>query len=564
LWEVEQMTRATVRQTTAGDRAASGLRDKAPTGIAGFDEITGGGLPRGRVTLVSGAAGSGKTVFGAEFLARGARQFGEPGVLLCFEESADELMANVSSLGFDLADLQRDGQLVIDALGASQTKFVQTGPFDLEGLFLRIGGTIEAVGAKRVVLDTLEVLFAALGDEATVRAELGRLFRWLKDSGVTVVVTAETGGPGQLSRFGFEEYLADCVVSFDNRVVDEQATRRVRIVKYRGSTHGPDEYTFLIGRGGLVVLTNPAAQHYDISGERISTGIERLDHMLSGGPYRGSTVLLTGTPGTGKTTIAAMTAQAACARGESVVFLSFEEAPTQLLRNMRSIGVNLGPWVEKGQLHLQSVRRSGSGFAEHLAMLQALLQSREPSLVVLDGVGSLQQLAPAPAVGSALARQLEMIKSRGATVLLTSLAHSTRETSELAVSSLVDTWLMLRSEEAHGERNRLLSVIKSRGMPHSHRVCELVLSRDGATVIDVYVSARGVLAGSARLAQQAQDQKDQREHAVEVARRHRLLDRRTAQVEKEIAALRADLAAESAAQHEFADAPDGAVPVEAP
>src|ERR1700712_2290112 len=364
--------------------------EKTPTGINGFDEITGGGLPRGRPTLVTGAAGAGKSLFGIEFIVRGARDFGEPGVILAFEESQSDLVTNVASLGFDLAQLERDGMVAIDAFRLDPAELMETGAFDLEGLFIRLSSAVESVGAKRVVLDTIELLFSALPNEAIVRAELGRLFRWLKDRGLTTVITGERGKEGDLTRFGIEEYVSDCVVTLDHRVHDEISTRRLRVVKYRGSLHGTNEYPFLITERGLVVVPiTSVGLTYGASTERIASGIPRLDEMLAGGIYRGSSVMISGTAGTGKTSIGALMADASCARGEKALFFSFEESPDQLIRNMRSIGIDLKRWVDAGLLQVRAVRPTAFGFEEHLAMLHQLADAQEPQLVVLDAVASL-------------------------------------------------------------------------------------------------------------------------------------------------------------------------------
>ncbi|MET0837588.1 MAG: circadian clock protein KaiC [Marmoricola sp.] len=491
---------------TSANRPLAGP-EKAPTGITGFDDITGGGLPRGRPTLVTGAAGAGKTLFGIEFLVRGARDFGEPGVLLAFEESEGDLATNVASLGFDLDQLERDGLLAIDAFRLDPSEIVETGSFDLDGLFIRLASAVESVGAKRVVLDTIELLFSALPNEAIIRGELGRLFRWCKERGLTVVVTGEKGGEGSLTRFGIEEYVSDCVVSLDHRVDEQVSTRRLRVVKYRGSLHGTNEYPFLItDRGIVVVPITSVGLGYDASEERVSTGIERLDQMLAGGVYRGSAVMISGTAGTGKTSIAAAMADAACARGEKALFFSLEESPGQLVRNMRSIGIDLQPWVDQGLLMMSSVRPTAFGFEEHLAMLYRILEEFEPTLVILDAVASLAQAGARRETASAIARDLDLLKGHGVTTVMTTLAHgAAHESSEVEVSSLVDTWLLLRNHESNGERNRLLFVIKSRGSAHSNQVREFVLSDDGPQLVDVYVGPDGVLTGSARVRQMAME-----------------------------------------------------------
>ncbi len=527
--------------------------DKAATGIRGFDEITGGGLPRGRPTLVTGAAGAGKTLFGIEFLVRGARDYGEPGVLLAFEETKSDLATNVASLGFDLDQLERDGLLAIDAFRIDPAEMVETGAFDLEGLFIRLASAVESVGAKRVVLDTVELLFSALPNEAIIRGELGRLFRWLKDHGLTVVITGERGKLGDLTRYGIEEYVSDCVVTLDHRVHDEISTRRLRVVKYRGSLHGTNEYPFLITEKGLVVVPiTSVGLTYAASDERVSTGVPRLDEMLAGGVYRGTAVMISGTAGTGKTSLGAIMVDAACARGERALFFSFEESPDQLVRNMRSIGVDLQRWVDSGLLQLEAVRPTAFGFEEHLAMLHRLLDESHPQLVVLDAVASLTHAGARNETTSAISRDLDLLKGRGITTVMTTLTQGlSHESSEVDVSSLVDTWLLVRNDESNGERNRLMFVIKSRGSAHSNQVREFVLSDNGADLLDVYVGPNGVLTGSERVEQVSWERLAQATRADETERRRMELVQRSAAFEAQIAALHAQLTAETAEFERF-------------
>ena len=521
---------------------------KAQTGITGFDEVTNGGLPRGRPTLVTGAAGSGKTLFGVEFLVRGARDFGEPGVLLAFEESQSDLATNVASLGFDLDQLERDGLLAIDAFRLDPAEIVETGSFDLEGLFIRLAMAVESVGAKRVFLDTIELLFSALPNEAIIRGELGRLFRWLKERDLTVVISGERGKEGDLTRFGIEEYVSDCVVTLDHRVDDQISTRRLRVAKYRGSLHGTNEYPFLITERGLVVVPiTSVGLTYEASTERISTGMARLDEMLAGGIYRGSSVMISGTAGTGKTSVGALMANASCERGEKALFFSFEESPEQLIRNMGSIGLDLRRWIDAGLLQVRAVRPTAFGFEEHLAMLHELIHEHEPELVVLDAVASLTLGGAQSATTSAISRDLDLLKRRGITGVMTTLTHGVaEESSEVDVSSLVDSWLLLRNDEHNGERNRLLFVIKSRGSAHSNQVREFVLTDEGAELLDVYVGPHGVLTGSERVEQISQEHLAQTARADETERRRLELDRRSAAIRAEIAALQAQLSADTA------------------
>jgi circadian clock protein KaiC len=494
--------------TTTGQGELTSL-EKAPTGIVGFDEITGGGVPRGRPTLVAGAAGSGKTLFALEFLVRGARDHGEPGVLIAFEESAPDLALNVASLGFDLDGMQRDGTLLIDAVHLDPAEFVESGSFDLEGLFIRLASAVAEVGAKRVVLDTIELLFSALPNEAVVRGELGRLFRWLKEQELTTVITGERGNvDGQLTRFGIEEYVSDCVVVLDHRVVDEMSTRRLRVTKYRGTVHGTNEYPFLISDKGMVVVPITAMSlDHAASDEQISSGIPALDEMMGGGVFRGSSVMVSGTAGTGKSSISAAYADAACRRGERALYISLEESPAQIVRNMRSIGYDLRQWIDQGLLRIESIRPTAFGFEEHLAMLHRLVDEFEPQLVVLDALAGLSRIGNGRGTSQAIARDIDLLKSRGITAVMTILSHGIEgENTEVDMSSLVDTWVLLRNHESDGERNRLVFVIKSRGIAHSNQVREFLLTDDGPELVRVYVGPQGVVTGSARIRLQRQQQ----------------------------------------------------------
>ena len=519
--------------------------DRAPTGISGLDQITGGGLPRGRVTLIAGSAGAGKTLLGLQFLVAGARDYGEPGVLLTFEESAAKVADNVRSLGFDLDELQRDGLLAVLSFQVEPTEIVAAGEFDFEPLFVILDDAITRVGAKRVVLDTIEVLFGAFGADSIVRAELSRLARWLEERGVTAIVTGERG-EGTITRHGIEEYVSDCVIVLDHRVREEISTRRLRVVKYRGSAHGTNEYPFFISARGFVVLPiTSITLDYGAPEERISTGIARLDHMLGGGIFRGSTVLVSGTAGTGKTSLGAHMANAACGRGERVLWVLFEESPAQVLRNMRSIGLDLRPWTDAGLLHIWPARPATLGLETHLALLVQLLDEVTPTVTVLDGIASFGDGVAAGEVTSMLARKMDMLKARGITTLATALGNGDAA-STLSVSSMVDTWLLLRNVESNGERNRLLFVLKSRGTAHSNQVREFVLTDHGAELVDVYVGGAGMLTGSARLAQQAAEREAQLRQADDVEHRRRELRRSISEHEAHFAAVQDQIAAERA------------------
>jgi circadian clock protein KaiC len=522
--------------------AAAGPRlPKCPTGIQGLDEITDGGLPRGRPTLVCGGAGCGKTLLAAEFLVRGAVQFGEPGVLMAFEETEAELRANVASLGFDLAGLVRRKQIVIDYVHLEPGEVQESGEYDLEGLFVRLNHALDSVGAKRVVLDTLEALFAGLRNEAILRAELRRLFRWLKEKGVTAVITAERGRE-QLTRHGLEEYVSDCVILLDHRVNDQIATRHLRVVKYRGSRHGTNEFPFLIGEAGLSVLPiTSLALNHKVSSERIATGIPRLDAMLGGrGFFRGSSILLTGTPGTGKTIISANFAQAAARRGERVLFFSFEESPNQIIRNMYSIGLRLEPLVQRGLLRFHSARPSLYGLEMHLATMFKEIASFQPHVVIMDPITSLMEAGTDSECKGMVTRLIDYLKAGQVTSLFTSLTqggHALQQ-SEMAMSSLMDSWLLLQDCEGNGERNRVLYVLKARGMAHSNQVREFLISERGIDVVDAYIGPSGVLTGSARAAQEALEKAAVLASQQEAARRKRELERKRLALERQIGGLR--------------------------
>jgi circadian clock protein KaiC len=520
---------------------------KAATGIQGLDEITGGGLPRGRPTLICGSAGCGKTLLAMEFLVRGATQFGEPGVFMAFEETADELAQNVRSLGFDLEDLADQQKLLIDHVHVERSEIEETGEYDLEGLFIRLGHAIDTLGARRVVLDTLETLFGGLSNSAILRSELRRLFRWLKDKGVTAVITGERGD-GTLTRQGLEEYVSDCVIVLDHRVTENLSTRRLRIVKYRGTVHGTNEYPFLIDETGVSVLpiTSLGLRH-EASEERISTGVPRLDAMLGGaGIYRGSSVLISGTAGTGKTSLAGHFADATCRRGERCLYLAFEESESQMVRNMRSIGLDLSPWLKKGLLCFHATRPTAFGLETHLAELHKLVKDFQPRAVIVDPITNFLKAGTPGEAEAMLMRLIDFLKAQQITALFTSLTHggSALEQSEAGVSSLIDTWLLMRDIELGGERNRGMYVLKSRGMAHSNQIREFLLTDHGVELKDVYVGPDGVLTGSLRLAQEARERAAALGRQEEIERRQRDLERKRRALEAQMAAQRGQFEAE--------------------
>lgn len=514
---------------------------KAPTGIQGLDEITGGGFPRGRPTLICGSAGAGKTLLAMEFLVRGATEYNEPGVFMAFEETAPELTQNVRSLGFDLDELATQKKLVIDFVRIERSEIDETGDYDLEGLFIRLGSAIDAIGARRVVLDTIENLFAGLQNQGILRAELRRLFRWLKDKGVTAVITAERGD-GALTRHGLEEYVSDCVILLDHRVTDQVSTRRLRVVKYRGTAHGTNEYPFLIDEDGFSVLpiTSLGLQH-QVSGERIPSGVARLDTMLGGeGFYRGTTVLVSGTAGTGKTSLAASFVDAACRRGERALYFSFEESQGQLIRNMRSIGLNLEQWTKKKLLQFHSSRATFYGLEMHLAMIHKIVQDFQPKVVVLDPIGSMIQAGNQRDAHIMIVRLIDFLKQKQITAFLTNLTSggAALERTDVEISSIVDTWLFTRDIELDGERNRALYVLKSRGTAHSNQLREFLLTPQGVDLLDVYVGPDGVLTGSSRLSQEAREKAVAQARQQEADRRERERVRKREALEARILALR--------------------------
>ena len=520
---------------------------KSPTSIQGLDEITGGGLPKGRPTLICGGAGCGKTLFAMEFLVRGATLYNEPGVFISFEETEKELTANVASLGFDLDNLVKRNKIWLEHIHIVRGEIEQSGEYDLEGLFIRIHHAVESIGAKRVVLDTIETLFTGLPNSHILRSELQRLLRWLKRKGVTTIITAERG-EGTLTRQGLEEYVSDCVILLDHRVNDQSSIRRLRIVKYRGSTHGTNEYPFLIDEDGFSVLpVTSLGLNYSSSHERISTGIPRLDTMLSGkGYFRNSTVLVSGTAGTGKTSIAAQFVEASCKRGERVLYFTFEESPSQLVRNMRSIGINLEPWVKKGLLQFHATRPTLYGLETHLTTSIKLINQFKPAVVVLDPINAFVMGENQTEVKTMLLRLVDYLKMKQVTAFFTSLssADDNMETTDIYISSLIDTWLLLRDIEIGGVRNRGLYVLKSRGMAHSNQIREFRLTDHGIELLDVYVGAEGVLTGSARLSQETKDEAEQLLRQQEIGSKQFGLERKRDAMEAQIVVLRSEFEAE--------------------
>jgi circadian clock protein KaiC len=530
---------------------------KCPTGIVGLDQLTHGGLPRGRPALICGGAGCGKTLLALEFIVRGATQFDEPGVFVSFEEMSEELTDNARSLGFDLDDLVKRKKLAMDYVRLERSEIEESGDYDLEGLFVRLNHAIDSVKAKRVVLDTIESLFSGLSDTGILRAELRRLFRWLKDKGVTAVITAEKG-EGTLTRHGIEEYVSDCVMVLDHRIHDQLSTRRLRIVKYRGSAHGTNEYPFIIDEKGFSVLpvTSVGLEHAATTA-RISSGVERLDTMLSGrGFFRGSSILASGTAGTGKTSLSCSFARATCQNNERCLYFAFEESPAQIMRNVRSIGIELQPFVARGLLQFHASRPSLYGLETHLAVMHRQIEAFKPSVVIIDPVTSMITAGVARDARSVLLRLIDYLKGLQITVFMNSLIHdgNAMEQDEVEISSLIDTWLFVRDIELGGERNRGMYILKSRGMAHSNQIREFVLGRQGIELVDVYLGPAGMLTGSARIAQAAKERARETAGRRDVTRQQAVMLSKRKAFEARIAALQAQIIAQDqATEHLIAD-----------
>ena len=515
--------------------------EKVPTGITGLDEITEGGLPQGRPTLICGTAGVGKTLFGLEFILKGAQQYDEPGVIVTFEEKPEDLAMNVASLGYDLKKMQDKGIVSVDHVHVERAEIEETGEYDLEGLFIRLGYAIDSIGAKRVLLDTIENLFAGLSNQGILRAELRRLFNWLKEKNVTAVITAEKGD-GTLTRQGLEEYVSDCVIVLDHRVANQVSTRRLRIVKYRGSVHGTNEYPFMIDEEGISVLPVTSLKlNNEVSSRRIASGMAELDRMLGGsGFFRGSTILVSGTAGTGKTSIAATYADASCKRREKCLYFAFEESPQQIVRNMRSIGIDLQQHVDAGLLEFQASRPTLYGLEMHLVSIHKKINAFKPKAIVLDPITNLITAGQLSDVKSILLRLIDFVQAEGITTMFTALNlnTATNEQTDEGVSSLVDAWITIRDIESNGERNHGLYIMKSRGMKHSNQVREFIITDGGLKLEDVYIGADGILTGSAREAQQLAEATGMELRTYALTRKDREVDRKRKVLEATITSLR--------------------------
>jgi circadian clock protein KaiC len=516
---------------------------KSPTGITGFDEITVGGLPKGRPTLICGDAGSGKTVFSIEFIVKGAMEFNEPGVFVAFEEKSQELAVNVASLGFDLNKLIADKKIKIDHVGIDRSEIEETGEYDLNGLFIRLGYAIDSIRAKRVVLDTIENLFSGLTNHGILRAELRRLFTWLKDKGVTAIVTGERG-EGKLTRQGLEEYVSDCVILLDHRIQNQISTRRLRIIKYRGSVHGTNEYPFLIDEDGISVLPVTSLQlGNEVSSQRVSSGIPSLDEMLGGkGFFRGSSILISGTAGSGKTSIATCFANAACLRKDRCLFFAFEESSPQIIRNMRSINIDLAQHVKNGLLKFSTSRPTLHGLEMHLVVFYKLIRQFKPKVVILDPITNLITVGDPGEVKSILIRLIDFLQNEQITVMFTALTLNGNRQSQTDedVSSLVDTWISLRDLEYNGERNHTLYILKSRGMKNSNQVREFLISNEGIQIGEVVLGPEGVLIGSAKKAYELEKATNEAIREQKLKRKNKEIEAKKAILEEKILSLRSE------------------------
>ncbi|MFO7803108.1 MAG: circadian clock protein KaiC [Desulfovermiculus sp.] len=516
-------------EANAGTKEHPVVLRKIPSGIPGFDEMTGGGLPQGRSTLVCGDAGAGKTMFGMQFLIQGATEGQESGLFVAFEESEADLKKNVASLGWDLEALCQEKRLAVEPISVSPDEMTEAGQYDLEGLFIRLDAAIQQVGASRIVLDTVETLFGVFTDAHVVRAEFRRLLRWLKERGITAVVTAERGEAG-LTRFGIEEYVSDCVIDLSQSMRGQTTRRHLRVLKYRGSSHGTNAYPFLIGRHGIhLFAVTELGLDFPVFEERISSGIGRLDEMLGEkGFYRASSILLSGTAGTGKSSISASFVDAACARGEQALYISYEESRLQIMRNMKSIGIDLQQWHKSGNLRFHTTRVTTHGLEEHFFLVKELIEECSTDVVVIDPVSNLLQLGSPEEVKNLLTRLIDFLKSQGITTLVTELISggNSMEATNTDISSLMDAWLLLRDLETDGERNRVLYVLKARGMSHSHQVREFVLSEEGISLLDVYSGTAGLITGTARYTQEAQEEVDYKRRMQEIERKKKEMKRK--------------------------------------
>jgi circadian clock protein KaiC len=520
---------------------------KSPTGITGFDDLTLGGVPTARPTLVCGSAGCGKTLFATTFLIHGARDFDEPGVFVSFEERPGDIVSNVASLGFALNKLVDDQKIAFEYIALDRSELEEAGDYDLEGLFIRLEAAIDSVGAKRVVLDTIESLFSVFSNQAILRAEIRRLFDWLKDKGMTTVITAERGD-GTLTRQGLEEYVSDCVILLDHRVQNQVSTRRLRIVKYRGTAHGTNEYPFLIDQDGFSVLpVSSLGLDHKVFEERIPSGIADLDAMLTGGGFhRASSILVSGVAGSGKSSVAACFADAACAAGERALYFSFEESADQAVRNMKSIGMDIGRWIKSDKLRFIATRPTFYSLEMHLAVMLREVTRFKPGLVVLDPISSFLESGDRMEIQSMLLRVVDFLKGRGVTAVFTHLMHGQdgRVETDAGLSSIMDAWILLLNREVNGEFNRELYLLKARGLSHSNQVREFIMSDEGIKLVPPYLGENGALTGSARKNEEAKSRRADILRKAEVSKTRQQIQLKRRRAKAQMEALQAELDAD--------------------
>jgi circadian clock protein KaiC len=520
---------------------------KSPTGIDGFDELTLGGVPTGRPTLVCGSAGCGKTLFATTFLIHGARDYAEPGVFVTFEERPGDIVSNVASLGFALDKLVESKKIAFEYVALDRSELEEAGDYDLEGLFLRLEAAIDSIGAKRVVLDTIESLFSVFSNEAILRAEIRRLFDWLKDKGMTTVITAERGD-GTLTRQGLEEYVSDCVILLDHRVQNQISTRRLRIVKYRGTAHGTNEYPFLIDQDGFSVLpVSSLGLNHKVFEDRISSGIADLDGMLAGGGFhRASSILISGVAGSGKSAVAACFVDAACAAGDRAIIFSFEESADQFARNMKSIGTDIGRWIKSDKLRYVATRPTFYSLEMHLAVMLREIIRFDPQLVVLDPISAFMESGDRMEIQSMLLRVIDFLKARGVTAILTHLMHEQDGgmRTDAGLSSLMDAWILLLNREVNGEFNRELYLLKARGLSHSNQVREFIMSDKGITLVPPYLGENGALTGSARKNEEAKSRRTELQRRADVSRAQQRIQQKRRRAKAQMEALQAELDAD--------------------
>ena len=515
--------------------------EKAPTDIPGFDEITFGGLPRGRVTLVIGGPGTGKTVFALEALVNGARSYGEPGIFVAFEENTNQITANAATFGWDLPSLEEDHLFFLDA--RLSPTIIQAGDFDLGGMLAMLEAKAEAMGAKRIVFDGVDVLLSLLNDPVAERRELYRLYEWLQSRKLTGILTAKAseGDRPSTERYAFMQFMVDCVVILEHRLPERVSLRSLRVMKYRGSAFAENEFPIIISPSGIEISTfGTSVLNYEVSTERVSSGVERLDTMLDGGYYRGSGVLISGAPGTSKTTLSAAFVEASCERGERALYVSFDEAAQQLIRNLRSVGIDLGRHVDSGLLCMHSIRTEAKSAEEHLVDIRNRIRDHEPLALVLDPISALTKTGGHIAAVHASLRVLDLAKSLGITVICTSLVASddaVAETTSTQISTIADTWIHLSYVVHGGERNRALTIVKSRGMRHSNQVRELILDGSGITLSDVYSAGGEVLVGTARWEKETELREAQRRARAQAERQQALLEHAEAEIDARMAAL---------------------------